>query len=72
MFWSKPKETQKIGYWVVMRYASASSLRYLDAVTRRDVYAVEYLSDRIDNRDDLQAHLDYWANLLGVRYKGVV
>lgn len=71
MLWSKPKEPQKVGYWVVMRYPG-SSLRYLDVVTRDDVFPVEYLSGRIDNRDDLQSHLDYWANLLGVRYKGVV
>ena len=72
MFWSKPKEPQKIGYWVVMRYGDSSYLRYLDVVTHADDYRCEYLSDRIDNRDDLQSHLDYWANLLGVRYKGVV
>ena len=72
MFWSKPKEPQKIGYWVVMRYVDYSTLRYLDVVTHRDVFHVEYLSGRIDNRDDLQSHLDYWSKLLGVRYKGVV
>lgn len=69
--WSKLKPPAKIQYWIIMRYPDDITLRYLDvATTPNESGCVRYLSDPIDDRNQVKTALDFWAELFGVKYSG--